>query len=253
MTLDIPNCWARGYCYHIWCMLVAHFRTFSKAASVCITSCHLHRILGTNWNIAVFNVFDFIRFLFQSTGRGRIRFADGGVRFPRSGLFGSSAPRWDGRTPRHADTLPHRREWDFRVSHSSECFNTGQYTECALARALREKQRRNISLNYAALLEELVAQNCDWLQNMPVPAGARNLHANVYRLALGHTQSLIPWIQALFPRGKAAGSWCWRRPLSSTKVENGCSCTSYSQFWFHGMDRDNFYFLLYKIFLLMPH
>jgi len=140
-----------------------------------------------------------------------------------------------------------------RVSHSSECFNTGQYAECALARALREKQRRNISLNCAVLLEELVAQNCDWIQNMPVPAGARNLHANVYRLALGHTQSLIPWIQALFPRGKAAGSWCWRRPLSSTKVENGCSCTSYSQFWFHGMDRDNFYFLLYKIFLLTSH
>jgi len=179
ITLDISNWWARGYCYQIWCMLVGHFRTFSKAASVCITSCCLHRILVTNWNITASKVFAFIRFLFQSTGRGRIRFADGGVRFPRSGLFGSSASGWDGSTPRHADTLPHRRKCDFRVSHSSECFNTEQYTKCALARVLREKQRRNISLNYAVVLDELVAQNCHWIQNIPIPAGARYLHANI--------------------------------------------------------------------------
>ena len=139
-------------------MLIGHYHTFSKAASVCIASCCLHRILGTNWNISAFNVFAFIHLPFQSTGRRRIRFADGGMHFPRSGLFGSSAPRWDGSTPRHTDTLPHRRKCDFRVSHSSECFNAEQYTECALARALWEKQWRNTSLSYAVMLEELVAQ-----------------------------------------------------------------------------------------------
>jgi len=141
ITFNIPNCWARGYRYQIWCTLIGQFRTFSKSVLVCIASCCLHRISGTNWNISTSKVFALILFPLQSTGWGRIRFADGGVHFPRSGLFGSSAPRWHASAPRHADTLPHRRKCDFGVSHSSECFNSGQYMKCALARTLQEKNR----------------------------------------------------------------------------------------------------------------
>lgn len=46
---------------------------------------------------------------------------------------------------------------------AKECFTTGHYTECALATALQEKQRRNTSLCYAVMLEEPVGQNCDWI------------------------------------------------------------------------------------------
>jgi len=41
------------------------------------------------------------------------------------------------------------------------------------------KKQRNISLNYAVMLEELVAQNCHWIQNIPILAGARNLRAKI--------------------------------------------------------------------------
>jgi len=41
------------------------------------------------------------------------------------------------------------------------------------------KNNKNISLNYAFMLEELVAQNCHWIQNIPILAAARNLCAYV--------------------------------------------------------------------------
>jgi hypothetical protein len=161
----IPNHWARGYCCQIWCMLIGHCATFNKAVLICFASNWLHRILETNWNIWASRVFALFTFCFnpQDGGESGSRVVE--CTFREVGCLVSVHPD---ELATHLDTQIH---YHTSVSATSKfCvaqnyFITGQCTKCAVGKALWKKERRNISLNYALVLEEIVAQNCHRIQN----------------------------------------------------------------------------------------